>query len=269
MYTGVLTVILAWAVLFRAVELLIYALVVGTCFQLFVVFYEEPHLRAEFGSEYEGYCRRVGRWLPRLRRRAASAVFVLLVSSTATQSVTPESPTPPAPAEGGPVYPDDEDVGGGARDVPWSTTIADSSEPGERLILTGLVFTAAGKAREGVTVYAYHTDAKGLYRGKPWGRPRLRGWARTNAEGRYEFHTIRPAPYPNRRNPAHIHMTIAVPGEVEWWIPELRFANDAFLGREDIAREAQRGTFASIRPLERQADGSLRCVRDIRLPQGW
>ena len=67
MYKGVLTVILAWAVLFGAFELMLYALVVGTCFQLFIVFYEEPHLRAEFGSEYEGYCRRVARWLPRLR----------------------------------------------------------------------------------------------------------------------------------------------------------------------------------------------------------
>jgi len=66
MYTGVLTVILAWAVLFGALELLLYALVVGTCFQLVIVFYEEPHLRAHFGREYEDYCTRVGRWLPRL-----------------------------------------------------------------------------------------------------------------------------------------------------------------------------------------------------------
>jgi protein-S-isoprenylcysteine O-methyltransferase Ste14 len=71
MYTGVLTVILAWAVLFRAFELVLYALIVGTCFQLFIVFYEEPHLRAEFGSEYEDYCTRVGRWLPHLRPRQA------------------------------------------------------------------------------------------------------------------------------------------------------------------------------------------------------
>ena len=67
MYVGVLTVILGWAVLFGAFELVLYALVVGACFQSFVVFYEEPHLRAEFGSEYKEYCGRVGRWLPTLR----------------------------------------------------------------------------------------------------------------------------------------------------------------------------------------------------------
>jgi protein-S-isoprenylcysteine O-methyltransferase Ste14 len=69
MYAGVLTVILGWAVLFGAVELGLYALVVGTCFQLFIVLYEEPHLRGEFGSEYADYCAQVGRWLPRVRPR--------------------------------------------------------------------------------------------------------------------------------------------------------------------------------------------------------
>jgi protein-S-isoprenylcysteine O-methyltransferase Ste14 len=69
MYTGVLTVILGWAMLFGAFELVLYALVVGACFQSFIILYEEPHLRAEFGSEYEEYCTRVGRWLPNLRAR--------------------------------------------------------------------------------------------------------------------------------------------------------------------------------------------------------
>jgi protein-S-isoprenylcysteine O-methyltransferase Ste14 len=33
---------------------------------LFVLFYEEPHLRRVFGAEYEEYCRNVRRWVPRL-----------------------------------------------------------------------------------------------------------------------------------------------------------------------------------------------------------
>jgi len=71
MYVGVLTVILGWAALFRAAELLAYALVVGSCFQLFTILYEERYLAREFGSEYEEYCARVGRWLPRLPGRRA------------------------------------------------------------------------------------------------------------------------------------------------------------------------------------------------------
>lgn len=35
---------------------------------LFVVLYEEPTLRRQFGSEYDAYTRRVGRWWPRRSR---------------------------------------------------------------------------------------------------------------------------------------------------------------------------------------------------------
>jgi protein-S-isoprenylcysteine O-methyltransferase Ste14 len=68
MYVGVLTVILGWAVLFGAPGLLLYAAVVATCFQLFVVYYEEPQLTRVFGESYREYRARVGRWLPRIRR---------------------------------------------------------------------------------------------------------------------------------------------------------------------------------------------------------
>lgn len=37
------------------------------CVELFVLLYEEPHLRKLFGAEYEEYCRNVRRWLPRIR----------------------------------------------------------------------------------------------------------------------------------------------------------------------------------------------------------
>jgi protein-S-isoprenylcysteine O-methyltransferase Ste14 len=36
---------------------------------LFVLFVEEPSLRKKFGAEYEEYCRRVPRWIPRLRTK--------------------------------------------------------------------------------------------------------------------------------------------------------------------------------------------------------
>ncbi len=72
MYLGVVTVILGWAVLFRSLGVLVYALAVITCFHLFVVLYEEPHLRREFGREYERYRSRVPRWLPLVGRRGTS-----------------------------------------------------------------------------------------------------------------------------------------------------------------------------------------------------
>ena len=71
MYVGVLAVILGWAVIFRVAALAVYALAVATCFHLFIILYEERHLRREFGTEYEDYCARVRRWLPRVSRPAA------------------------------------------------------------------------------------------------------------------------------------------------------------------------------------------------------
>jgi len=72
MYVGVLTVILGQAALFRSASLVVHALLVGTCFHLFVVLYEERSLAAEFGNDYEAYRSRVGRWLPQPRRRPAA-----------------------------------------------------------------------------------------------------------------------------------------------------------------------------------------------------
>jgi len=68
MYVGVLAILLGWMVLFKAPGLLIYTLCVGLGFHLFVVFYEEPHLQKLFGSSYEEYRARVGRWLPAIGR---------------------------------------------------------------------------------------------------------------------------------------------------------------------------------------------------------
>ena len=70
MYLGVLTFILGWAALYAAPPLVGYALLVGTGFHLFVVLYEERHLRQLFGREYEAYCATAGRWLPRIPRRS-------------------------------------------------------------------------------------------------------------------------------------------------------------------------------------------------------
>lgn len=65
MYIGVLGVLLGEAALFRAVVLLKYA---GFCFAavyLFIIFYEEPTLRRQFGESYEQYRRSVPRWIPK------------------------------------------------------------------------------------------------------------------------------------------------------------------------------------------------------------
>ena len=69
MYLGVLLVGFGEGLLFRSPEILRYTLLVALLFHLFVVFYEEPVLRAKFGADYENYSKRVGRWIPNLIRR--------------------------------------------------------------------------------------------------------------------------------------------------------------------------------------------------------
>ena len=67
MYVAVLALIFGQGLLFGSVRVLEYGLAVWLGFYLFVLLYEEPTLRAKFGAEYEQYCARVRRWLPRLR----------------------------------------------------------------------------------------------------------------------------------------------------------------------------------------------------------
>jgi protein-S-isoprenylcysteine O-methyltransferase Ste14 len=65
MYIGVFSVLLGEVILFHSLSLLVYMLLAGTAVDLFVVFYEEPTLRRQFGENYEAYLHAVPRWLPR------------------------------------------------------------------------------------------------------------------------------------------------------------------------------------------------------------
>jgi protein-S-isoprenylcysteine O-methyltransferase Ste14 len=73
MYVGVLSVLLGWSLWFASKRLFLYFAAVGLAVHLFTVSYEEPHLRKMFGPQYENYCRRVNRWLPRFSRANGSA----------------------------------------------------------------------------------------------------------------------------------------------------------------------------------------------------
>jgi protein-S-isoprenylcysteine O-methyltransferase Ste14 len=64
-YIGVLSMIFGQGLLLGSVAVLIYGACVAVAFHLFVVLYEEPALRRQFGAEYVAYCRRVPRWIPR------------------------------------------------------------------------------------------------------------------------------------------------------------------------------------------------------------
>ena len=65
---GVVAVFLGYVLWHPSRALLLCPLIVAVSSHLFVIFYEEPHLRKTFGAAYEEYCACVPRWLPHFKR---------------------------------------------------------------------------------------------------------------------------------------------------------------------------------------------------------
>ncbi|MFZ0632528.1 MAG: isoprenylcysteine carboxylmethyltransferase family protein [Acidobacteriaceae bacterium] len=66
MYMGAALALAGAALVYHSLALLAYAVVFLVGFHLFVVFYEEPHLRHTFGADYSAYCAHIHRWWPSL-----------------------------------------------------------------------------------------------------------------------------------------------------------------------------------------------------------
>jgi protein-S-isoprenylcysteine O-methyltransferase Ste14 len=68
MYLSVTTIVLGEVLLTRSVALALYWAIWFLCVNFFVMGYEEPTLREQFGESYDEYTRRVSRWIPTIRR---------------------------------------------------------------------------------------------------------------------------------------------------------------------------------------------------------
>src|SRR5215813_8660574 len=67
MYVSVATILIGEAIWFMSAAITIEVGVFMVLVYLFVVAYEEPTLRRQFGESYEKYSQQVGRWIPRSR----------------------------------------------------------------------------------------------------------------------------------------------------------------------------------------------------------
>ena len=154
--------------------------------------------------------------------------------------------------------------------ISWQTTLAGPNEAGEPLIISGMIYKQDGKTpAPGVILYLYHTDSKGIYSpaaGQTNGRRHghLRGWMKTDEQGRYEFKTIRPASYPNRKDPQHIHPLIKEPGTTLYWIDAYQFEDDPLLSAEARSNQEKRGG-PGIIALKKNENGVWTGKRDIIL----
>ncbi len=68
-YLGVLAAFVGYVLWHPSRAILLCPVLVAVSSHLFVIFYEEPHLRKTFGGTYEEYCQSVPRWIPRFKRR--------------------------------------------------------------------------------------------------------------------------------------------------------------------------------------------------------
>jgi protocatechuate 3,4-dioxygenase beta subunit len=168
------------------------------------------------------------------------------------------------------------------RSQPEHVALVSENEPGEHLIVRGVVYAPDGVTPvAGIQLTIHNADSKGYYcmlpsperdrtlprdncPDSPVNTARIRGSLTTDAQGRYEFHTVRPGPYPNRRDAAHIHIHASGQGYPEQSPPALLFAGDPFINKNDAAANAKLGKFRFI--CEPQREGkALVCVYDIRL----
>ncbi|MBL8520947.1 MAG: hypothetical protein JNK75_09770 [Betaproteobacteria bacterium] len=151
--------------------------------------------------------------------------------------------------------------------------IAPAGSAGEPLSVRGTVRDAQGRPAAGIVVYAYQTDAAGLYprddrlSGAARRHGAYRGFATTDAAGTYRFDTIRPGGYPGTSIPQHIHLHVVEPGRCTYYIDDIVFDDDPRLtGRERQSMVTGRGGPGLVQPVK---DGATwKATRDITLGQG-
>ena len=126
-------------------------------------------------------------------------------------------------------------------------TMQYEGEPqGQRIIVTGRVLDAAGKAVAGQLVEIWQANAAGRYNHQLDQHPapidpNFTGVGRclTEPDGTYRFLTVRPGPYPwrNHQNawrPAHIHFSIFGTAFTQRLVTQMYFPGDPLFGLDPI-----------------------------------
>ncbi len=96
-------------------------------------------------------------------------------------------------------------------------SIATDTIPGRKIKVIGIVKSSDGNPVSDALVYLYHTDNRGWYAADAphvlmnegdMRHARLFGYVKTDKNGMFELHTIKPLGYPQSDLPAHIHVHV-------------------------------------------------------------
>ena len=140
-------------------------------------------------------------------------------------------------------------------------TLPDFLEEGPKIKVTGTIYQNDGTTpAENVILYIYHTDQLGIYATIGWEtgwakrHGYIRGWVKTDKDGKYSFYTLKPGVYPSRSSPAHIHPTILEPGGKYYWFGSYHFDGDTLLTKNEINPKSPRGGSSGLLFLKMEGD---------------
>lgn len=138
--------------------------------------------------------------------------------------------------------------------VSSSSVIVSPNEPGVPIVVHGKIFQPNGlEVANNVIIHMYHRDNQGFDFGlndnelSTW---RLQGWAKTDAQGKFEFHTIRPAPDHIGREGGHFHFTVVSTEFGKQWAQKIHFFDDPKISDREKQLSAASGQFGWLKEVK-------------------
>ncbi len=138
------------------------------------------------------------------------------------------------------------------------------NQNGQKVLLTGVVYLFDGKTpASDVLLYYYHTNTAGKYLHKAEEKRSMppndlgqthgyiRGWVKTDYEGKYYIYTVRPGTYPTKDEPDHVHVNVKENNDInEYYIDDFVFDDDKLLTSAKRKKLENRGGSGVLRMVQ-------------------